>query len=51
MVMLFGWAMLCVLGREQIARLCVASWPHFPLMRAVAGVLVAGTDQEQDADG
>jgi hypothetical protein len=49
MVMLFGWAMLCVLGRDQIGRLCVASWPHFPLMRAVAAVLVAGTDLQQGA--
>jgi hypothetical protein len=47
MVMLYGWAMMCVLGRQQVGALCVASWPHFPLVRAVAGVLVAGADQQQ----
>jgi activator of HSP90 ATPase len=47
MVMLFGWAMMCVLRRRQVGALCVASWPHFPLVRAVAGVLVAGADQQQ----
>jgi hypothetical protein len=47
MVMLFGWAMMCVLGRQQVGALCVASWPHLPLVRAVADVLVAGADQQQ----
>jgi hypothetical protein len=45
--MLFGWAMMCVLGRQQVGALCVASWPHLPLVRAVADVLVAGADLQQ----
>jgi hypothetical protein len=47
MVMLFGWDMMCVLGRQQVGVLCVASWPHCPLVRAVAGMLLAGADQQQ----
>ncbi|WIA38699.1 hypothetical protein OEZ86_002001 [Tetradesmus obliquus] len=35
-IMAFGWRML-MMDNEQTARLCVASWPYWPLMRALVG--------------
>ncbi|KAF8055476.1 hypothetical protein HT031_006735 [Scenedesmus sp. PABB004] len=40
MVVLHGWSMLCVLGAEQVGRICVAAWPHFPFVRAVVGFVL-----------
>jgi hypothetical protein len=29
--------MLMILDNEQTARMCVATWPYWPVMRAVVG--------------
>lgn len=43
-IMMFGWSMLCMLSAEQIGRICVASWPYFPLMRAIVGYMLGKED-------
>jgi hypothetical protein len=43
-VMVFGWSMLCMLDAHQVARVCVASWPYFPLVRAIIGHVLGKED-------